>query len=104
MTFLVVFHSVYLALLNAVLDEICAALEALGVAVEQVHPESAAGQFEIATGPAGADAAADGAGAQYCDFAVFHCCAASFFRVAGRAAKSTAKNGHSRGSPPGMTI
>jgi glutamine synthetase len=43
----------------AVLDEICAALEALGVTVEQLHSESAAGQFEIATGPAGADAAAD---------------------------------------------
>lgn len=33
----------------AVLDEICDALSALEIEVEQLHPESAPGQFEIVT-------------------------------------------------------
>ena len=44
----------------AVLDDMCAALSSMGLRVEQLHPESAPGQFELALAHGPAMAAADG--------------------------------------------
>lgn len=52
-------HSGALDAAAAVLGEMCATLSALGVVVEQLHPESGPGQFEIAMGPAAPQQAAD---------------------------------------------
>ncbi|KAL4855747.1 Type-1 glutamine synthetase 1 [Chlorella vulgaris] len=52
-------HSGALDAAAAVLGEMCATLSALGVVVEQLHPESGPGQFEIAMGPAPPQQAAD---------------------------------------------